>query len=152
MKLEYFELQKCFSHTNYIPSWAINATIKWVKVIKHPNITCKRNFHEVPTSTPGTGPKWFSGTMVQVFCLAAQANPLPQSRDDWDLAERITDFFLLSFNISPAFTISVSSFLHRGQYLEMQNLRLPVEICLISNFQLGLRSRNERWEGQVDIP
>lgn len=81
-------------------------------------LTCSLNFHRVPTSTPGIGPKWFCGTMVHTFWRPAHANPLPQSREVLPLAEAILAFFLLSFNFSPAFTISLSSFLHSGQNLQ----------------------------------
>lgn len=43
---------------------------------------------------------------------------LPQSLLVWLVEEAILDFFLLSFNFSPAFTISFSSFLQLGQYLK----------------------------------
>lgn len=126
--------------------------------------TCTLNFHKVPTSTPGIGPKWFGGTTLHTLCLPTQAIPcnyvklwlkhqfiyiyihyihllillmiecvdlklrsnnllvccitLPQSLLVWLVEEAILDFFLLSFNFSPAFTISFSSFLQLGQYLK----------------------------------
>lgn len=37
--------------------------------------TCTLNFHKVPTSTPGIGPKWFGGTTLHTLCLPTQAIP-----------------------------------------------------------------------------
>lgn len=93
-------------------------------------LTCSLNFHRVPTSTPGMGPKWFWGTMVHTFWRPAQAKPLPQSREVLPLAEAILAFFLLSFSFSPAFTISVSSFLHSGQNLQ-KVIKHPHTDCML---------------------
>lgn len=87
--------------------------------VKEFELTLRRNFQHVPTSTPGIGPKWFGGTIVHCLVLPAQAIPFPQSLfvlSSFALGNLF--FLLLSFNLSPAFTISFSSFLQRGQYLE----------------------------------
>lgn len=123
--------------------WEIS---KWRKVIKAtkgtlklkvtvPSLTCSLNFHCVPTSTPGIGPKWFWGTMVHTLWRPAHAKPLPQSREVLPLAEAILAFFLLSFSFSPAFTISVSSFLHSGQNLQSIIILL---CCFMWTHNLGL--------------
>lgn len=77
--------------------------------------TCTRNSHVVPTSTPGMGPKWFDGTILHFFVLPTHAMPFPQSLLLVDIDSGV--IFLETFNLSPAFTISFSSFLQDGQYL-----------------------------------
>lgn len=42
------------------------------------HVTCTRNFHMVPTSTPGMGPKWFFGTMVHSVVRPTVAIPCQQ--------------------------------------------------------------------------
>lgn len=70
----------------------------------------------MPTSIPGTGPKWFDGTILHCFVAPTHAMPLPQSR--FDVFDDPGLFFFKVFNLPPALTISLSSFLHDGQYLK----------------------------------
>jgi len=53
------------------------AVCEWVSGTsrQRPPPTCTRNFHWLPTSTPGIGPKWLVGTRVHILLRPTHAMP-----------------------------------------------------------------------------
>lgn len=72
--------------------------------------------------------------MLHFFVLPTQAIPLPQFRFDVETV----DLSFETFNFSPAFTISLSSFLHKEQYLNTQSVYQT--IVLGNRFYKNLQS------------